>query len=57
VGASKPVTISQEADGWWVRFSCADVAVRPLPPSGKEAGMDLEIEKLAALSAVAHFSP
>ena len=29
-GTPKTVTISQEADGWYVCFSCADVPVQPL---------------------------
>ena len=30
-GAPKTVTISQEADGWYVCFSCADLPTQPLP--------------------------
>ncbi len=30
-GTPKTVTISREADGWYVCFSCADVPVQPLP--------------------------
>ena len=29
-GTPKTVTLSREADGWYVCFSCADVPVRPL---------------------------
>jgi putative transposase len=46
-GTAKTVTISREADGWPVCFSCADVPVQPLPPSGQETGIDLGIESFA----------
>jgi putative transposase len=49
-GAPKTVTISREADGWYVCFSCADVPVTPLPPTGQETGIDLGIEAFATLS-------
>jgi putative transposase len=39
-GTPKTVTISREADGWYVCFSCADVPVQPLPLTGKETGVD-----------------
>jgi hypothetical protein len=46
----KTVTISREADGWYVRFSCADVPVQPMPATGRETGIDLGIEAFAILS-------
>ena len=49
-GAPKTVTISKEADGWYVCFSCADVPVQPLPETGQETGIDLGIEAFATLS-------
>jgi putative transposase len=49
-GTPKTVTISQEADGWYVCFSCADVPVQPLPTTGLETGIDLGIEAFATLS-------
>ena len=49
-GAPKTVTISREADGWYACFSCADVPVQPLPPTGCETGIDLGIEAFATLS-------
>jgi putative transposase len=49
-GALKTVTLSREADGWYVCFSCADVPVSPLPETGREAGVDLGIEAFATLS-------
>jgi putative transposase len=49
-GALKTVTLSREADGWYVCFSCAAVPVSPLPETGQEAGIDLGIEAFATLS-------
>ncbi len=47
VGTPKTVTISQEADGWYVAISCAEVPVKPLPPTGQETAIDLGIESFA----------
>ncbi len=49
-GTPKTVTISREADGWYVCISCADVPVQPLPAIGQETGIDLGIEAFATLS-------
>ena len=49
-GTPKTVTISREADGWYVCFSCADVPVQPLPATGHETGIDLGIEAFATLA-------
>ncbi|HEV2459152.1 MAG TPA: transposase [Ktedonobacterales bacterium] len=38
------VTISQEADGWYVSFSCAEVPVQPLPQTGRETGIDVGLK-------------
>src|SRR5258708_40355553 len=35
------VTLSQEADGWYVCFSCVEVPLHPLPPTGRETGIDV----------------
>jgi putative transposase len=57
-GAPKTVTISREADGWYVCFSCAGVPVQPLPATRQETGIDLGIEAFATLSDGARiFSP
>jgi putative transposase len=50
-GTPKTVTISREADGWYLSVSCADVPVQPLPPTGQETGIDLGIEAFATLAA------
>jgi putative transposase len=49
-GAPKTVTISREADGWYVCFSCIDAPVNSLPPTGQETGIDLGLEACATLS-------
>jgi hypothetical protein len=49
-GAPKTVTISREADGYSVCFSCADVPAQPLPPIGQETGIDLGLESFATLA-------
>jgi putative transposase len=49
-GTPKTATISKEADGWYVCFSCVDVPVQPLPATGQETGIDLGIEAFATLS-------
>jgi putative transposase len=40
-GTIKTVTISKEADGWYVSFSCAEVPVEPLPLTGRDTGIDV----------------
>jgi putative transposase len=40
-GTPKTVTISRDADGWYVSFSCADVPLHPLPSTGQETEIDL----------------
>jgi hypothetical protein len=49
-GAPKTVTVSKEADGWYVAISCADVPTQPLPATGQETGIDLGLEAFATLS-------
>jgi putative transposase len=49
-GTPKTVTISREADGWYVAISCAETSVHPLGPTGQETGIDLGIEAFATLS-------
>jgi putative transposase len=49
-GTPKTVTVSRAADGWYACFSCADVPVRPLPPTGQQTGIDLGIEAFATLA-------
>jgi len=49
-GTPKTVTISREAAGWYVCFSCADVPTQLLPATGHETGIDLGIESFATLA-------
>jgi putative transposase len=49
-GTPKTVTISREADGWYMSVSCAEVPAHPLPPTGRETGIDLGIEAFATLA-------
>jgi putative transposase len=49
-GAPKTLTLSREADGWYVCLSCAAVPPQPLPATGQETGIDLGIEAFATLS-------
>ena len=39
-GTPKTVTIRREADGGYVCISCAEVPTPPLPPTGRETGID-----------------
>jgi putative transposase len=43
-GTPKTVTIAREADGWYASLSCADVPAQPLPPSGRETGIDVGLK-------------
>src|SRR5579859_2189841 len=40
-GTPKTVTISHEADGWYVIISCAEAPAQPLPATGRETGIDV----------------
>ena len=43
-GTPKTATISREADGWYACISCAEVPTKPLPPTGKETGIDVGLK-------------
>ncbi len=49
-GTPKTVTITREADGWYVCFSCAEVPMQPLPLTGQETAIDLGLESFATLA-------
>jgi putative transposase len=49
-GTPKTVTLSREADGWYVAISCTEVPTQPLPATGQETGLDLGIESFAVLA-------
>jgi putative transposase len=43
-GTITTVTVSREADGWYVCCSCADVPTQPLPRTGRETGIDVGVK-------------
>ena len=43
-GTPKTVTVSREADGWYVLFSCANVPTQSLSPTGRETGIDVGLK-------------
>jgi putative transposase len=43
-GKPKTVTLSHEADGWYVIFACAEIPERPLPLTGRETGVDVGLK-------------
>jgi putative transposase len=49
-GTPRTVTISKEADGWYVTISCANVSIQPLPSTRQETGIDLGLESFATLA-------
>jgi putative transposase len=49
-GTPKTVTISKEADGWYMAISCAEVPIHLLPPAGHETGIDVGLESFATLA-------
>jgi putative transposase len=49
-GTIKTLTITREAFGWHVCFSCTDGPIHSLPATGQETGIDLGIAAFATLS-------
>ncbi len=43
-GTPKTVTVSREADGWYGIISCAETPAQPMPPTGKETGIDVGLK-------------
>jgi putative transposase len=43
-GTPKTVTLTREADGWYVIFSCVEVPTQPLPLTGNETGIDVGLK-------------
>jgi putative transposase len=43
VGTPKTVTILREADGWYACIACAEVPIEPLPLTGNETGIDVDL--------------
>ena len=44
VSTIKTVTVSREADGWYVSFFCAEVPTQSMSPTGKESGIDVGLK-------------
>ena len=44
VGTIKTVTITHEADGWYACFSCVEVPIQLLPPTGHQTGIDVGLK-------------
>ncbi len=53
-GTPKTVTISHEADGWYVCFSCAEVPCQELPQTGNETGIDMGLKSFLTTSEGLH---
>ena len=49
-GTPKTITISREADGWYVCISCAEAPIQPVPLTGQDTGIDLGLESFATLA-------
>jgi putative transposase len=47
-GMPKTVALSQEADGWFVCCSSANVPNQPLPPTGRATGIDVGLQVVLA---------
>jgi putative transposase len=43
-GTIKAVTLTHEADGWYVCFACEGVPIQPLAPTRQETGIDLGLK-------------
>jgi putative transposase len=43
-GTPKTVTVTHEADGWYVCFSCEGVPVQLLPATGRKTGIDVGLK-------------
>jgi putative transposase len=49
-GTPKAITVKREGRKWWVSVRCVDVRATPLPPTGREVGIDLGVVNIVALS-------
>jgi len=49
-GTPKAITVRREGRRWWVTIRCVDVPAEPLPPTGREVGIDLGVTVLVATS-------
>ena len=53
-GTPKTITISHEADGWYVCFSCEGVPCVELPKTGKDVGIDVGLTHFLTTSEGLH---
>ncbi len=53
-GTPKTVTISHEADGWYVCFACAGVETVERPKTGQEVGIDVGLKSFLTTSDAVH---
>lgn len=49
-GTPKAITVKREGTKWWLSVRCVDVPAVPLPPTGREVGIDLGIANVVATS-------
>ena len=49
-GTPKAITVRREGRRWWVTIRCVDVPAEPLPPTGRQVGVDLGVNVLVATS-------
>jgi len=49
-GTPKAITVRREGRRWWVTIRCVDVPGEPLPPTGRDVGIDLGVNVLVATS-------
>jgi putative transposase len=49
-GIPKAITVRREGRRWWVTIRCVDVPAQPLPPTGRQVGIDLGVRVLVATS-------
>ncbi len=49
-GTPKAISVKREGRKWWLSVRCVDVPAEPLPPNGREVGLDLGIANLLATS-------
>jgi putative transposase len=49
-GRVKTIAVKREGRRWYVVLSCDDVPARPLPPAGREIGLDVGVARFATTS-------
>jgi putative transposase len=49
-GVPKAITVRRDGRRWWVTIRCVDVPAEPLPPTGRQVGVDVGVTVLIATS-------